>query len=327
MRKHFFIGLIISAVCLYFAFRGLSPREIGHALQQANPGWLLVALAVYSGSFFLRVIRWSHLMRSVKSVPAGQLFAPLIIGFFANNLLPFRMGELIRAHVTGKKLGISRTAALGTVILERICDALSFLVIFLTVAFFFPFPEAIRRAAGVMGAGCILAIGFLGAASKFQSRTRELVSRLPLSPAVRDKVQHLLANFTHGVSGLTHGPALAWALPLSLGIWLIEGSMVYLIIRSFPVHISYPEAFFVLFFLGLSVTLPQAPGYVGTVELFGVTALSLLGIPKESGLPMILTIHGMQFGLIFTLGLISTWKEGMTLGSLFKNPVDNPPDR
>src|SRR5207302_1987252 len=125
-----------------------------------------VALCIYACSFSLRAYRWSKLMEPVKPASTGELLRPMIIGFFANNVLPFRMGELVRAHMAGKKLNISRTASLGTIVLERICDTLSFLSIFLAVAFFFPFPGAIRHAAFVLGAACFGLIAVLFFASK-----------------------------------------------------------------------------------------------------------------------------------------------------------------
>ena len=68
--------------------------------------------------------------------------------------------------------------------------------------------------------------------------------------------------------------------------------------------------------MGLSVTLPQAPGYVGTMELFGVTALLWLGIPREQGLPIILTIHATQFLFILLLGCWALWHEGLSVAGL-----------
>src|ERR1035441_6562237 len=85
---------------------------------------------------------------------------------------------------------------------------------------------------------------------------------------------------------------------------------------AFAVDVKYAGAFFLLFAIGLSVTLPQAPGYVGTFELFGVTALALLGIPKNQALPVILAIHGTQFTMIALMGTIGLWREGLSFHSL-----------
>lgn len=150
----------------------------------------------------------------------------------------------------------------------------------------------------------------------FNIHIGRLVNHLPVSETLRMKLQDLLLNFVHGLSGITQGHYVVKAMATSVAVWIAEGTNVYCIVHAFPIAISYAQAYFVLFFLGLSVTLPQAPGYVGTVELFGVMALSLLGIPKEKGLPVILTIHGIQFCFIGSLGCLALWKEGLSLGKL-----------
>ena len=106
------------------------------------------------------------------------------------------------------------------------------------------------------------------------------------------------------------------ALLLSLMVWTIEGTYLFLMSKAFLVDLKYTQAFFLLFALGISVTLPQAPGFVGTYELFGITALSLLGIPKNQGLPVILAVHGTQFLYISIMGCLALWKEGLSLRNL-----------
>lgn len=316
MRKSLLIGTLISVGCLYFAFKGIAFKDVAAAIAQANSIWLLMALTVYACGFLFRAIRWKILFEPIKNVSSTALMRPMIIGFFANNVLPFRMGELVRAYVTGHKINVSRTTSLGTIVLERIFDTITFLSMFLIVALFFPFPEGIKRSAYGLGVACVGVIAALIFASKHQHTANRLVNHLPVSETLRMKLQDLLLNFVHGLSGITQGHYVVKAMATSVAVWIAEGTNVYCIVHAFPIAISYAQAYFVLFFLGLSVTLPQAPGYVGTVELFGVMALSLLGIPKEKGLPVILTIHGIQFCFIGSLGCLALWKEGLSLGKL-----------
>src|SRR5581483_7423717 len=139
MQKHFAIGIAVAAVCLYFAFRGISFIDLAHSLRMAHVSWIILAMAVYSVGYYLRALRWEVLMSPIKKITAHELLGPLLIGFFANNILPFRIGELVRAQVAGKKFQISRTASLGTILLERISDTISFLLTFMAAAIFFPF--------------------------------------------------------------------------------------------------------------------------------------------------------------------------------------------
>jgi len=326
MKKHVVIGLLISAGCLYVALRGISWQDVRLAFESADPRWFGLAVLLYPTCYLARTLRWTVLMKPVQDVAARRLFNPLVLGFFGNTILPFRMGELLRAHIAGRKLGISRTAAFGTIVLERLSDATSFLVIFLIIAFLFPFPASVQRAAWGMGAGCVVFMACLALFVLYPTQAQALLARLPLPDRIREKIHHLLTNFTKGLSGLRLGSVFCKLIPLSMGVWFLEGTTVYLVIRAFPNQVTYAGAFFVMFFMGLSSTLPQAPGYVGTMELFGTTALSILGVPREAGLPIMLAIHGMQFIMISILGLIALGSEGLTLGALSKSTLDSPSD-
>src|SRR5262245_4610792 len=131
------IGLLISAVFVYLAFKGIHLDDLGRSIQQADFRWVLSGLGIYSIGYVIRAVRWQGLLRPVQWIPATQLAGPLILGFFANNILPFRMGELVRAHVCGRKFDISRASSLASIVVERVFDTVTFLVIFLTVAIFF----------------------------------------------------------------------------------------------------------------------------------------------------------------------------------------------
>jgi uncharacterized protein (TIRG00374 family) len=318
MRKnvHLWLGILVAGVCLYFAFRGISIREMGESLLQAKLAPILIALTLYVVEFLLRSQRWSVLMAPVHPTRPLELYWVMMIGFFANNVLPLRMGELVRAHVCGTKLHISRTASLGTILLERLCDTLSFLTTFLVASLFFPFPPYMKKGAWLLGGMCIAIIVALLLIHHHEDTFRAILEWSPLPVGWKGKIQHLVTHFIRSTSSITSPRFVAEAMAYSLVIWILEGTFLFLVASAFSVDLKYAEAFFLLFALGLSVTLPQAPGYVGTFELFGVTALSLLGIPKNQGLPVILAIHGLQFAFIAALGCVALGKEGVSFSQM-----------
>jgi len=316
MRKHLWIGFLFAAVCLYYAFRGISFRALGAAISHADPLPILLALGLYFIEFFIRSGRWSILIRPIKHIRSKELYWPLMIGFFANNVLPFRMGEFVRAHVCGTKFNISRTASLGSIFLERIFDTLSFLTTFLVASLFYPFPHYMDKGAWLLGGVCVFAIILLLMIRVHEKGFNSLLERSPVPSLWKSKINHLVTQFNQSTAGIHEPRYIIEAMALSLTIWIMEGTFIYLVARSFAVNLQYPGAFFLLFALGLSVTLPQAPGYVGTFELFGVTAFGLLGIPKNLGLPVILAVHGLQFTFVGLMGILGLWKEGLSFHSM-----------
>jgi len=319
MRKQFFIGITIAGICLYYALRGVSFQDTIHAMAAAHLGWIALGMMIYTMGYLLRGVRWKILVDPIKVIPVTQLLGPMILGFFANNILPFRMGEFVRAHITGRKFDISRTASLGTILLERLLDTISFLATFLVSAFFFPFPRTVEKGAAFLGGACVLVIAGLILAIRYHVHADAILEKVKLPERWKVQINDVVRNFVHGVSSMKRASDVLLALVLSLIIWTIEGTTLYLFVRAFPISFSYPQSFFLLFFMGLSVTLPQAPGYVGTLELFGVTALALLGIPRSQGLPVILTIHALEFAFIFTLGVTFLLKEHLSLKSIIEN--------
>jgi hypothetical protein len=323
MRKHMWIGVLFALVCLYFAFRGISIKQLWNVLSRARPLPILLALCIYFLEYHIRATRWAILLRPIRVFPASELFWPMIIGFFANNVLPLRMGELVRAHISGTKLNISRTASLGSILIERVCDTLSFLGTFLVASLFCPFPRYMEKGAWLLAGACLLVILTLILIRWHEESFRKALFRSPLPLSWKNKVNRLSTHFIHSTSGITQPRYVAEAMALSLVIWIIEGTFLFLVAHAFALDLKYAGAYFLLFALGLSVTLPQAPGYIGTFELFGITALSLLGIPKSQGLPVVLAIHGTQFMFIALLGVIGLWHEGLSFNSMTSStPTD-----
>ena len=135
-RWKFVFGVAISAVFLWFSLRGLHLQAVWHYIQVANFWWILPAVAVYFAAVWARTWRWHYLLRPLKSVPLGRLFPVVCIGYFGNNVYPARAGEVIRSFVLRRNEGISVSASLATIVVERVFDGL---VMLLFVFFALPF--------------------------------------------------------------------------------------------------------------------------------------------------------------------------------------------
>ncbi len=127
-RWKFVIGVAISVVFLWYSLRGLHLQQVWHYIQVANFWWILPAVAVYFAAVWARTWRWHYLLRPLKSVPLGGLFPVVCIGYFGNNVYPARAGEVIRAFVLRRNEGISVSASLATIIVERVFDGLVMLL-------------------------------------------------------------------------------------------------------------------------------------------------------------------------------------------------------
>ena len=109
------LGFGISLVFLYFAVRGQDFERIGEALREASYIWLIPALVAYFLGVAVRSVRWHFLLKSVQDIPPRRLFPVVTIGFMANNVLPFRAGEVVRAYALSARYGVRKSAALATI--------------------------------------------------------------------------------------------------------------------------------------------------------------------------------------------------------------------
>jgi uncharacterized protein (TIRG00374 family) len=254
----------------------------------------------------------------MKQFPAHRLFSYLMLGFFMNNLFPLRLGELIRAHVTGQKIGASRSGVLATVVIERLFDGLSYVCLFSFTILFLPFPHWVRHSftgGALIFTGVLVSFYFLSAK---QESAASLFSWMPLPERFIAPIKRIASNFVGGLGILRNFKVLVRVLALSLIVWTLEGSVFLSIATAFHLNINLLQCFLVMVIIGIGAIIPTAPGYVGTVEFLGVTSLSFLGIPKNEAFAFILTLHTLQLFMVAVWGIYAMITEKLTFSELIK---------
>jgi uncharacterized protein (TIRG00374 family) len=240
-----------------------------------------------------------------------RLFGVALIGFMANNVLPARMGEFVRAYALAKSESLSKSLSFATIVLERVFDGFTLLAFLVAgVAFLRPEPWLVWSAVGsfclYLGvlAGLIWLRGGRGVG--------RVLARLPGS--VRERVAGLLDSFALGLDVLSDPRALAVTAALSLAIWLVNAGVYAMFLPSLdlPPH----AAFLVLAIVAVALVLPSAPGYVGTFQVGTVAALALFSVPEATALSLSLVYHAVNYIPITAAGLAYLGSMNLTLGEL-----------
>lgn len=295
-------GLIIGAICLWFVLAGMDTKQFIGALKSATPAWLLVPLPVYLFGFIARSWRWQRLLGAVDKVKVRNIFPVLMSGFFMNNVLPFRAGEVARAYFAKTSLGFPLSVSLGSIIAERLLDV----VVIFTIA------------ALVLGSGRFNILDGLSAGSAILTAIIIAVAgitslRILLDERVQNKLNRLLpgwagrifASFAQGMAKLTCWRETCGLFLFSLVVWLAEGSTIAIMSRAFGINLSLLEGYALMVAVCVGVSIPSAPGYVGTYEFFAVTALNAIGVDKTKALPFVVTLHAVQLLCVSLVGLPS----------------------
>jgi hypothetical protein len=301
------IGLTITALALWLSFRDVSWPQLARDVARAN-WWLLIGISLpaHLWSLQLRARRWRVLARGVADFEQGPSLRATAVGFMVNNLLPLRVGELVRAWWLAREIRSSGSALLGTVILERVIDA-----VFLLALASLVIGSEVGRGLLFLAAAAPLAATFAlrrwpGAAV---AGVQRVASRV-LAPARAQRVAASVASVAAGVAALrgrgdlarvAWSTALLWGVAAVVPFWATLASLG---IDLGGAAGAARASFITLVWVGAAVALPSAPGFFGTYHAACVVALTPLGVPREQAVAVGTLAHAVfwlgttAFGLV-----------------------------
>jgi uncharacterized protein (TIRG00374 family) len=308
------LGIAISVGLLWWALRGVSITEVLRRIEGAHLAPLALAVVIATLTFPLRLIRWRLLLRDEQGRPYRviPLWHAIALGFTANNLLPLRAGELIRAYTAARLAPARFSTVLSSVAVERIFDALA-VVALLTLALLSPdLPPNLTvggqsvahlaRAGAIAGvAGLLMAILVVAA-----PLTAERLVRLLLPfPRIASRIVSVLEGVRQGLLVLRTPARLAGVVFWSLVLWLVNALGYYVAFAAFDIPVSYLGALLLQGLLILGISLPSTPGFFGPFEAVIVAVLALYGVPKDVAFSYAIAFHITSFIPITLLGLWS----------------------
>jgi uncharacterized protein (TIRG00374 family) len=314
-RWQFWLGVMISAVFLYFALRGWELDRAWLALRTANYGWIIPGVVVYFFGVWARTWRWHYMLRPIKAVPLVRLFPVVVIGYMGNNIYPARAGELIRAYVLRQKEAVSISASLATIIVERIFDGVIMLLFVFVSLPLTPMPEGLRRVVvlfSLLFFGA-LAVFFVIAARPARSQVvyNWFIVRL-VPPRYQDLARGLLDRFMDGLHCLRSGKDVLMIFVTSLVIWLAETVKYWFVMHSFDFSVPFYVLMLMNGVVNLATTIPSAPGYVGTFDAPGIEVLKQFGVDRAVATSYTLVLHAALLLPITLLGFYYMGRESVS---------------
>ncbi len=343
---HLILGLVIAGLALFLTFRNVSFHEIYRSIRGLEVQYLPLAVALFFGSFVVRVYRWHYLCRAVKSIPPRRFYSPMMIGFMGN-LLPLRAGEFIRAYLLGKREGIGFTASFATIVVERIFDMASVLVLFAGLLVFNPHvfvPRGVTsdprivlavRSFGFMSlAVCLGLIVFCYFLLHQQEKTVRWVGFFTriLPEKVHRRIDRTLRSFTEGLGVLRDPKGILAVVLLSVLTWAV------VIVANYPLYYAYriqsivpPSSLVTLVVLLCAAVMIPTPGFIGPFQLATTFVLAdLYGVGKAEAASFSLVIWFVQMSTICLAGVFFLLRDHVSLVELSRTARemgDEAPDR
>lgn len=319
------LGLLISAGLLWFTFRDLRMDEILDAIRGANYWWLVPSVAIYFVSVWFRSWRWKFLLRGSKHVPAERLFPVVVVGYMGNNLLPFRLGEVLRAYLLWQQERINIGTSLTTAVLERLFDGLTMVLFVLFGLLFVPmsafFSRLVTVASGVF-LGALIMFLFLAARPKLLRRIAHGLIEALLPERFQDPLFGLVDGVIVGLESLRSRRDVLIVFAVTLWVWILESLIHWLVSFAFNLQLPYSGIVLMGGVVNLLTALPSLPGYIGTFEGGGVQVLEILGAPSGPAASYVLVLHAILLIPVTLLGLIFMAREGVQWAEIWQ--VERP---
>ena len=332
--SQFLIGIGVSIVLLAVFVFTVDVRRMLEALSGANYWYTIPGVGMYLLSVYFRSLRWTVMLRHLKPVKTMRLYPVVTIGYMANNLLPMRLGELVRSYYVGEREGINKASALVTVLVERVFDALTLLFFVAVVALFVPvtglvqsFSErfGVPEAVLVLGFSLpfVIAFGGLVLLALYPERARAISVFLarPLPERLRTMADSLTGMLLQGLEPLRDPRKLAVLFVLSIPIWLTEAAVFWIMGFPFGIHDAHdgPGEMAATMVLVTSITnigssVPAAPGGLGLFEIIAretlvLSPLSTVERPVAAGFAVV--VHAVILLPMIALGQVFLWTTGM----------------
>ena len=307
------LGIAISVAAAYVLLRSVDVGAAIDVLRQANLA--IVALMAVCVVFDVasRAARWRSLLAPIARIRYLRVLGYTFVGYLANNVLPARLGELVRSHALGEGEGLSRTTVLGTVVVERIVDTV-IVVGLAALAVLTLGVGGIVSTAVVLGAifvgvlVVILALSVVSHRLPGAERATALVERVP-------RLLDLARRLRDGLSVVSKPRTVIAAIGFSVLAWTFSILTFVLGGAAIGIEITPLQGALMTSGVALATIVPSGPGYLGTFELTAVGIASRFGIDRDTAFAMALLVHAMILLVTSVGGAISAVRLGVGLST------------
>jgi glycosyltransferase 2 family protein len=315
--RHLIISLIVSLGFLYLAFRNVKFAELSTALGKLDTSWLLVAVCVSLLIMVFRAWRWQLELRPLEHVPFGRLWMIVAVAYMAINLLPVRLGEVVRPWLLSRRSTVSFSNVVGNVVFEKtldsVCIVFYILLGLLTVE---NLPLWVRRGAlfPATAAAILVTLVLL-----FWWRGETFVDRwvLHLLPErFRANVKKVLASIADGMRVIPNPWLLLSVFLVSLSLWFLPILSTYIMILAFDFQVPFGAALITFIFIGFGTALPGLPGMIGPYQYACQLGLGMFGVSEVDALAYGLVLNAVQFLTLIAQGLIALPAAGVSFAEI-----------
>jgi uncharacterized protein (TIRG00374 family) len=344
MRSHVrtIIVLALAAGLVALFLHNVDLWGVASNIVRARPEWLALSLATMIVNLSLRALRWQYLLEPLGHTTFASSFRATAVGFAASSILPARAGEVIRPYFLARQSRhsgdggdrMSATGAFATIILERLLDVVTVLV--LLASYVFVFGRDLERTnpsvfAGVKWAGATAAAGSLAALvilfvlAGDPQRLGRTMTRLEqvLPSTLAGLIARIAEKFARGLGAIRRPGRLLVALAWSFPLWLSIAAGIWCVAVAFRFPVPFTGSFLLIALLVIGVAVPTPGAIGGFHEAFRIGATMFYGAPDEAAVGAAIVLHLFSIGPALLLGLLFAAREGLNVAGM-RQLADQP---
>ncbi|NLF76738.1 MAG: flippase-like domain-containing protein, partial [Chloroflexi bacterium] len=290
------IGLVVSAVFLVISIRNLHPGDVWEALRQAQYVWIVPGVILYLLALGARTARWRQLLLADRRIRWRDLLPTMAMGRGANNIYPFRTGEIVRILILRQRNGVPVSAGLASILVERIFDGLTMILFLILAALIGGIPSYLRyvvwMAVGVFGAALAAVYAVVLWPEPIRRVADAVIDRLT-PRRFHDRLRGIVDSFIHGLASVKSARTLTLVLFFSICVWTAETISYRLLMNAFGFTVTLHELLLMSGAANLGTALPSGPGNVGTFDAPAIEVLSRIGVPRNVAFSYQMVLHAV----------------------------------
>ncbi|MBI4233944.1 MAG: flippase-like domain-containing protein [Chloroflexi bacterium] len=331
--RRFWLGLILSLVFIGLFLYRVDLASMGQALRQANYLFVVPGILCYFLALWFRTVRWQYILRPLGYLSLRRLWPVMTVGYAANNLLPVRLGEVVRAYYLWERDKLSKTSTIATILLERLFDGLALLFLALVVSLFIPIAgllKGIGEETGINWLALTLGLSvpffattaFLVVLAFFPEGVPRTVGRVLafLPGPARRRAMDVVARFLLGLAVLRSPKRLLLIFLVSIPVWVAEAAMFFVIALGFRMDSAFTNwaqmagaMILTSTIANLGTSVPSSGGGVGPFEFFAQSTLVLLGVTTAVASAYVVVLHVALLAPVTLWGMVQLWLDNVSL--------------
>jgi len=311
------IGYLLAALGLVWVFHGVQLDRLMVSARTMNWWWLVPAVLCDVLSYGCQGIRWTYLLRPVGPLSAFRATQAIYVGLFTNEVVPMRVGELVRAYLAGRWMGAPFASIVPSILVERLLDGVWLALGIGAAALLIPLPPRVLHGAHIFGVAIMGAV--LVFAVLLARNPKGLTAQEPATASRFrwwDSLKAFLRSMAMETRRIGNPRILILAGAFSLGLLIFQALAFWFVMVAYGLTLPLTAGFAILLLVHLGTAIPNAPANIGSYQFFAVLGLTVFGVDKNTAAAFSVAVFLILTLPLWVLGFAALSKTGTSLRAL-----------